>query len=318
MLTKASLTAETLASVLEQSVDCVKLISLAGEVVWMNPNGLCALEIDEFSSVEGVKWSSLWPEAVRPQIAAAYAEAASGKTVRFSAPCPTVKGTPRTWEVSVSGVTGSGGALAGYMAISRDVSEAERDREALRILAEEMRHRLKNSYTIVCSLMRGIARGTPEHEAFAADMDDRITALATAQSLFDGDDRPTSLQELAHALIDPFGTPGCAFTLDVADDCHVGKRPGDAIALVVGELAVNSGKHGALKHGGSVTLAGDCGDGAMWLEWSEHSAVPVIAHSRDGGQGLTLIRRIVIARRGELTVEWRESGLFVRLNLPLD
>ena len=59
MLTKADLTAETLASVLEQSADCVKLIGLEGEVIWMNPNGQCAMEIDDFSKIEEQQWSDM-------------------------------------------------------------------------------------------------------------------------------------------------------------------------------------------------------------------------------------------------------------------
>lgn len=48
MLTKANLSAETLLLVLEQTTDCVKLLTLDGTVLWMNANGICAMEIDNF------------------------------------------------------------------------------------------------------------------------------------------------------------------------------------------------------------------------------------------------------------------------------
>ncbi|MES2561895.1 MAG: hypothetical protein V4637_04125, partial [Pseudomonadota bacterium] len=73
MIKNASLTAETLASVLEQSVDCVKLVNLAGDIVWMNPNGMCAMDIDDFSAVEGAAWASLWPADTRGSVRAAIA-----------------------------------------------------------------------------------------------------------------------------------------------------------------------------------------------------------------------------------------------------
>ena len=36
----------------DQSEDCVKLISLDGTVLWINANGQCAMEIDDFTTVE--------------------------------------------------------------------------------------------------------------------------------------------------------------------------------------------------------------------------------------------------------------------------
>jgi PAS domain S-box-containing protein len=122
MLTKADLTAATLASVLEQSSDCVKLIGLEGEVIWMNPNGLCAMEIDDFAAVENRPWPDLWPEASRQHVRAALTSAAIGNVARFEDYCPTNKGTMRRWSVSVSRVEDSNREHVGYLATSRDIT----------------------------------------------------------------------------------------------------------------------------------------------------------------------------------------------------
>lgn len=122
MLTKAELTAATLASVLEQSSDCVKLIGLEGEVIWMNPNGLCSMEIDDFASIENRPWVDLWPEASRAAVSAALISAALGNVARFEDFNPTNKGTMRRWSVSVSRVENSNREHVGYLATSRDIS----------------------------------------------------------------------------------------------------------------------------------------------------------------------------------------------------
>lgn len=122
MLTKADLTAETLASVLTQSSDCVKLIGLEGEVIWMNPNGQCAMEIDDFSFVEDRQWSDLWPDESRGAVKAALTSAAMGNVARFDDYCPTPKGTLKRWSVSVSRLHDSKREHVGYLAISRDIT----------------------------------------------------------------------------------------------------------------------------------------------------------------------------------------------------
>lgn len=122
MLMKADLTAETLASVLEQSSDCVKLIGLEGEVIWMNPNGLCAMEIDDFATVENRPWADLWPEASRAAVRAGLTSAALGNVARFEDSCATGKGVMKRWSVSVSRVENGNREHVGYLATSRDIS----------------------------------------------------------------------------------------------------------------------------------------------------------------------------------------------------
>lgn len=124
MLSKADLTAETLAAVLEQSVDCVKLIGLDGEVLWMNPNGLCLMEIDDFAQVENRQWSDMWPEESRAEIRTGLLSAAIGSVARLDAYCPTAKGTPKRWSVSISRLEDARRDHVGYLAVSREISNA--------------------------------------------------------------------------------------------------------------------------------------------------------------------------------------------------
>jgi hypothetical protein len=48
--------------IFESSPDCVKILDLQGALISMNRNGQCIMEIDDFSSVCGLSWPSLWPE----------------------------------------------------------------------------------------------------------------------------------------------------------------------------------------------------------------------------------------------------------------
>lgn len=295
----------------------MKLIALDGTVLWMNANGRCAMEIDDFRSVEGKQWSALWPEAFRERIERSYSEAASGESVRFDAYCPTAKGTPRWWDVSVTLVTGTDGRPAGFMAISRDITEAEKTRTALDLAMKEMRHRLANTYAIVGTLLIAFARGTPDREAFAKEMQKRLSALYAAQTLFSSSDKPRMVSELVPALVAPFTGHTSAVSLGSLPSTLVDREHSDAIALVLGELTVNSIKHGALGADGTVHIHADAEDGRLKIVWSEKSDKPVRAHTREGGQGLDLVRQIVAARSGALHLDWEEYGLTVALEFAL-
>ncbi len=302
---------------LDQSADCVKLVSMAGTVQYMNANGLAAMQTDDFGAVCGRPWEAMWPETSRAVIREAYAIATDGLPARFRAFCPTLRGEPRWWDVAVTKVADTVGRQVGFLVISRDVTDDERTREALSIAASEMRHRLKNTYMMIGSLLNGFARGNLEHQAFAADMSDRLGALSTAQSLFVADDAPCNIRMLIPALMVPFATPGCPIKLEDQPDVALAQSQANAVALVLGELSVNSAKHGAIAHGGTIKLRTEVADGQLLIEWTERSARAVVRQERPGGQGLRLIERIVSARKGSITCEWQDDGLHVRLTFTI-
>ncbi|MCB2015405.1 MAG: PAS domain-containing protein [Sphingobium sp.] len=316
MLTKATLTAQTLANVLTQSSDCVKLISTNGKILWMNPNGLCAMEIDDFCQIDGKDWSSLWPEAQRHFIDTSYRESVSNGGFRFLALCPTAKGSERWWDVSVTALTGPDNNLSGYLSISRDVTDAELAKQAIKVSAAEMRHRLKNSYSIISSLLLSHARGDDALEPFALEMGERIAALGRAQTLFEENEDECHLDALVPALTEPFTQPGCDLAYDIPSDILLGRNTADVIALAIGEFAVNSTKHGAFANGGGIRVSARKDD-HVHLIWEENSGAAVTRTSREGGQGHRLIEKIAKIRRGRFGLEWQPSGLIATLSLPL-
>jgi PAS domain S-box-containing protein len=308
---------DTLATLLDQSLDCIKFIALDGTVHYMNSNGLCAMEIDDAAMILGRMWHELWPAEAQPMIRNALVQASAGEAVRFDAFCPTAKGSPRWWDVSVSTVRNEHGQISGFLSTSRDVSEARRAKEVAEIASAEMRHRLKNSYAMVAGLLSSLARGLPEREEFAAEVQTRLSALGAAQTLFASrENAPCELALLLPALLDPFGHGQCAVTSTVSADMSVEQGVADALALVIGELAVNSSKHGALSSAGEIRVTADAHGPEIRLCWSERSDRPVAAHHRNGGQGLHLMQRILKARHGEISLDWQEFGLDARIRVP--
>lgn len=304
-----SLSIPSLARALDRSPDCVKLLDMDGRLVWMNQNGLCAMEIDSFADFEGRKWPELWPEPEAGRVGASMIEAAKEGIATFSGLCPTAKGTQRWWDVTVHPAEDEHGRIVGFLSISRDVTDRENQRAALEAVVAEMRHRLRNSYTIVIGLIRALSRGRADLAGFSSELQHRITAISEAQSLFVTGNHETGLAELVTILTEPFrGQDGVALEVEVDRSVVIDARVSDAIALSVGEFVVNSAKHGALAKGGEIGVRGWVDGGALTLVWQERAVEPVLATARDGGQGLAIITTMLRANAATLDLSWGTHG----------
>lgn len=119
-------------SVLESSPDCLKVIDPLGRLQYMNANGRQQMEVDAFDALVGAPWASFWPEQSRCLVEDALAAARRGEEYRFEAFCPTAKGTPKWWDVSVRPVPGRDGPCTRIVSVSRDITERRRAETALR------------------------------------------------------------------------------------------------------------------------------------------------------------------------------------------
>ena len=123
-------------SILEASVDCIKVISPEGTLELINRSGIRALEIDSFEAVRGKAWTSLWPSVSRNTVMWALQEARSGKVARFTGFCHTAKGTPKWWDVVVTPMMGEDGTVLRLLSISRDVTLQRETSDQLRWASE--------------------------------------------------------------------------------------------------------------------------------------------------------------------------------------
>jgi len=309
---------DMLAAILDQSADCIKVIGPNGTLDFMNRNGRCAMGIDDFALVAGKNWWDLWPEEAQPLIREAIAKAQDGEHSRFEAFCPTGKGEPRWWDVSVAPLLDEDGTLKGLISVSRDISGDMAMRELRKSTTAEMRHRLLNAYALTSAIVTTTARGKPEHEEFAREVVDRLQRLGIAQSLLLDSDKigTVMLDELARRLTEPFCGNGAALDIAPLPDVALDERQVRTLALILGEFSTNSNKYGALGHGGRIAIDGTMSGGVLQLDWRETTDRPVDVGQRDGSSGLTLIRRMLSAHGGTLDIDWRADGLDIGVKLP--
>ena len=88
-------------SILDNSGDCIQVLEPDGRMVLVNRPGLALMEIDDVNALVGQPWTSLW-NADATLARQAIDDATNRGDGRFHAFRPTVKGTPKWWDVIVT------------------------------------------------------------------------------------------------------------------------------------------------------------------------------------------------------------------------
>jgi PAS domain S-box-containing protein len=127
--------------ILESNPDCVKVINTEGRLQYMNHNGTCLMEIDDFESVKNKPWVELWGKENSRLVENAINDAMQGKTANFQALCPTAKGTPKWFDVTVSPIVSPGSnKINSLISVSRDVTEQVNARKIIKDSQEQLQN----------------------------------------------------------------------------------------------------------------------------------------------------------------------------------
>ena len=304
--------------VLDQSRDCIKILGPAGEINYINSEGRCALAISNYSEVCGRPWQTLWPEESRPVIDRAIATAQAGQSSELEARRVDSRGETKWWRVSVSPLLEPNGELAGILTISRDVTDHVELRESEKTMAMEMRHRLRNAYTIASAIVMQSARGDMLAQRFAEKVASRLADVALSQTrLLDAGEKHWAMPELIGTLVAAHGEGALGIRYAGHADASIDGHQAMLVALVVGELTNNSLKYGALRRNRPVSLSWTGDGAALVLQWREplpHASADSFAPG-NGGSGYSLMKRMAQAQRASFDHQVVGRELLVSLRL---
>jgi two-component sensor histidine kinase len=300
-----------LEGVLNASRDCIMVLSMEGEVLFINAGGQLVLEIDDVVQLHGRSWLSLWGDDHVEAAQAALGIARAGRTGHFTGHGETTKQTQKWWDVTVTPIFGEDGAPASLLSISRDISAArllELERE---LLANELNHRVKNVLAVVQAIAVQSFRGGERSQmnAFTA----RLAALGAAQDLLIQTVwRSASIRDVVekalapHCLEDRCTIHGTSHELD-------GKRA-LALALALHELATNAIKYGALSNdSGRVSVEWHISESELRLCWRE-SGGPAVRDPGPPGFGTRIVTRNLAAEfNGHVDLQHKPAGIVLTL-----
>jgi PAS domain S-box-containing protein len=118
--------------IIESSQDCIKVLDLNGNLLFMSSGGQELLEIDNIQHYLNACWIDFWQSEDRPKIREAIAIARAGGIGKFQAFCPSAKGAPRWWDVITTPIRNADGQTDQLLSVSRDITERKQAEEELR------------------------------------------------------------------------------------------------------------------------------------------------------------------------------------------
>jgi PAS domain S-box-containing protein len=110
-------------TVVESSIDCVKVLDLEGRLEYMSLPGQRALGIEDMSQFIGRRWVDFWKEEDRGRAEAAVNAARVGGVGSFQGDCLTMGGIPKSWDVKLTPALDKDGKIERLIAVSRDITE---------------------------------------------------------------------------------------------------------------------------------------------------------------------------------------------------
>ena len=227
-------------------------------------------------------------------------------------------------EHSGAPIVGFDGSLAGAVLIFRDVTERRRTAQRQSMLVGELNHRVKNALAIVQSLVQASLRqaSSKPAQAMAQTLAERLQALHRAHDLLlESQWSGASLKAMVEREMDPYRREGGPIVTIKGSDVLLPPQCTSILAMTLHELATNAVKYGALSHNnGQLWIAWKTARGGnrLLLTWEERGAT-VAPGRRNNGFGMQLIDKGIRHNLGgDTKVEFRPTGLYVELNVPLE
>jgi PAS domain S-box-containing protein len=192
----------------------------------------------------------------------------------------------------------------------------------LRLLINELNHRVKNTLATVQSMASQTLKTEPDPLVAFEKFESRLMGLSQVHDVLTRESwHGAGLCDVAERALAPFAPPDAEGRL-VIDGPPVWLAPGGALtmALIFHELATNALKYGALSNGaGRVALRWTYDDASreLVLTWTETGGPPVVSPTRRGFGSRLIERSLRGELKGAATMDYRPEGLVCAMRATL-
>ena len=266
-------------------------------------------------------WDEIW-DIIGPQIE--YVMTGNGATWHEDQLVPVTRHGRRedVWWTYSFGPIDFEGEVGGVLVVCKDVTSEHRTREALHLVNEELKHRVKNTLTVLGAVATQTFRD-PSSKADLAKYQGRLAVFGRAHDLLTAANWAAApLRDVVGTALTPYRTGEARFTVS-GPALIVKSRQALALSLAIHELATNALKYGALSAaGGHVSISWTC-EGQetqpnFVFIWQELGGPPV-SDPAGVGFGSRLISRVLQDDfGGTVEVTYQATGLICRLTAPLE
>jgi len=265
-------------------------------------------------------WAEIW-DIIGPQIE--YVMSGQGATWNEDQLVPVTRHGRRedVWWTYSYGPIDLEGKVGGVLVVCRDVTSEHMAREALNLINEELKHRVKNTLAVLSAVAAQTFRD-PANRADLEKYQARLGAFGRAQDLLTASNWAAApLHDVIGTALAPYRTGEGRFMVS-GPPLVVKSRQALALSLALHELATNALKYGALSvAGGCVsitwTVENQDGESKFVFVWHEIGG-PSVSEPVGVGFGSKLISRVLKDDfSGSVDVLYDSAGLVCRLTAPL-
>lgn len=240
-----------------------------------------------WSEIEGKTVAEFFDDPLQAESVAASDRKiiAAGKTEAVEEFLGKNGGNPRLWLSTKTPMRDESGRITGIVGISIDITERKRAEDKLRLMVNELNHRVKNTLATVQAIVSQTLRGT--QAATREALEGRLLALSAAHDVLTRENwESAELDDVVTAALIPFGGRESGGFQVSGPQMRLWPRAALALALGLHELATNALKYGALSNAsGRVDISWEIVSGpkgGLRLTWTERGGPPVEPPARRG------------------------------------
>ncbi|MHC2003395.1 HWE histidine kinase domain-containing protein [Methylobacterium sp. CM6241] len=199
--------------------------------------------------------------------------------------------------------------------VSLDVTARKHAEEHRSLLAGELTHRVKNTLTLIQSIIRQTLRTAPTLEEAGRSLEARVVSLAAANDVLTEEAWDSaSIADIAERALAPFQSKGRERVHVEGGEIRLPPRGALALAMALHELATNAVKYGALSNDTGLvrlswSLLDDTASFSFRVLWQETGGPPVAVPTRKGFGSRLIERALAQEIDGTAKISYRPEGI---------
>ncbi|MGC1776339.1 MAG: HWE histidine kinase domain-containing protein [Xanthobacteraceae bacterium] len=216
--------------------------------------------------------------------------------------------------------------VGGVLVVCNDVTERHRlvetlraNEEHLKLLANELNHRVKNTLATVQAIAnQTLQDGASMSEARSA-LTARLMALSKAHDILTEEGwAGADLVDIVKSTVDTFAANDVARFQVKGPSVRLSPRSALLLAMTLNELCTNAMKYGALSMSrGRIQISWQIEKSELWMQWAESGGPPVKPPARKGF-GARLIETALTAEfDGAVVLDYASNGVTCSIRAPL-
>lgn len=224
----------------------------------------------------------------------------------------------RTYDYIFMPMFNEAGEVETIAGTTRDITDIKRAEEHLKLLVNELNHRVKNTLATIQSIAGQTFRGDAATPEARAAFEGRLIALSDVHTVLTRTNwEGAELGEIVGQALAPFIDGRAPDRVKMAGpDQTLPPQLSLAIAMALHELASNAVKYGAWSvPQGRVEVAWTAEPGRLRLNWRESEGPRVSAPTRRGFGTRLLQQGLARELDGEVNLDYREDGLVCTIDM---